>query len=753
MGDAARTAAAASRPRLNLAAAQRLAELAGYPVPFAVRAAAELGVADHLAAGPDLDELAGRLGCHARSLLRLLRTLATAELVVEHADGRFTLTADGELLRADHPYSVRDSCRLVPAEVDALALLDHAVRGEGPAFDLAHGMSFWDHLDRDADASLIFDRSQDVVARLQGLIVARARDWSSARTVVDVGGGDGTFLRTLLRRVRHARGICFDRPPVVATAATGNEEVDGRLTFAGGDFFAEVPAGGDVYVLNRVVYGWDDERAAALLQTVHAAMAADGTLLVMEPLAGESDAIFDLLMLALSHGRTRTAQELEALLNQAGFGLAERLPVTPFPVLEARPLPAAAPARAAGPRALPRRFDPVELAHLDDPYPTYAELRAAGPVCRGGAAQWVIPRHADVTALLRDPRLAPFRYPEAFAHLPESELVRSLAAGPASTFTGNVMGGLDGTAHTAVRRTFSRAFQPILLELRHTIEQISGALVDDVLQRDTFDAIDDLGIELTMRVLSTLFGIPEADRASAARHAIDLSNLFAIAIPDEERQVGNEAITSLRALFGSLLRAREERPGDDFISRLAQLPGVAELDRQQVVDNMAFIFFAGFETSLGLIGNGCDALLRFPDEQRRLREDRSLVPSAVEEFLRFEAPVQLVGRRTVDDIELGGRTIRKNRIVYLMLGSANHDEEVFHEPGRLDVARSPNRHLSFSSGAHHCLGTALARMEAAALFGELLHGTRELERAAAPKREPSVHLRRFESVPVAATPV
>ena len=168
------------------------------------------------------------------------------------------------------------------------------------------------------------------------------------------------------------------------------------------------------------------------------------------------------------------------------------------------------------------------------------------------------------------------------------------------------------------------------------------------------------------------------------------------------------------------------------------------------MDNAVFLFFAGFETTSNLIAAGCAALLEHPGELRRLRADASLVPTAVEEFLRYDAPIQSVARLVLEPIDVGGQTIRRNRVVVLLLGSANHDERQFDDSERLNVGRKPNPHVTFGGGIHHCLGATLGRLEAVTLFERLLKRFAVLEPAGPVVRRPSGGLRSYASVPVVA---
>jgi hypothetical protein len=319
-------------------AAARLARLAdGYLVTQLLHVCVALGVPDALAAGPrSATDLAGELGAVPGPLARVLRGLAAEEVLDELPDGRFALTPVGECLREGAPGSQRGA---VTARAElyyrAAAGLLQAVRAGGTPFDLVHGRPFFDELATAPERLAAFRASMaDRSAREAGAVVA-AYDLTPFGSVVDVGGGSGTLLRAIGDAVPSADLTLFDQPGVVA----GSD-----LRAVAGDFFAEVPAGADAYVLSRVLHDWDDEDARRILRTCRAAMRTDSVLLVVEAVLPERAADdpaavrMDLHMLVLLHGRERAADEYAALLEAAGLRLSRDVP-TPagVHVLEARP--------------------------------------------------------------------------------------------------------------------------------------------------------------------------------------------------------------------------------------------------------------------------------------------------------------------------------------------------------------------------------------------------------------------------------
>ncbi|WP_138757945.1 methyltransferase [Modestobacter altitudinis] len=319
-------------------AAARLARLAdGYLVTQLLHVAVALGVPEALAERPqDAAELATALGADPEALHRVLRGLASEEVLDELPDGRFVLTDTGQLLRPDVPGSLRGAVTArAQLYAPAVAGLADAVRSGGTPFELVHGRPFFDDLAAAPERLAAFQASMaDRSAREAGAVVA-GYDVSAFRSVVDVGGGTGTLLRAVLGRAPDADVVLVDQPEVVA----GSD-----LPAVAGDFFTAVPGGADAYLLSRVLHDWDDGDAVRVLRTCRQAMRPDSVLLVVEAVLPEravddpAAVRMDLHMLLLLHGRERTAAEYADLLAAAGLRLTADVPTSAgVHVLEARP--------------------------------------------------------------------------------------------------------------------------------------------------------------------------------------------------------------------------------------------------------------------------------------------------------------------------------------------------------------------------------------------------------------------------------
>lgn len=295
-----------------------------------IAVAARLGIADIVEQGPlTCEEIAEKADCHAGSLQRLLRVLGAFGIFAMTEDGRFTNSPMSDQLRTAHPMSLRHFCMLSGEEYyDAWGALLHTIRTGESAFPKVFGGSVYDLMDRNAETARVYDNAMQDLARPVGMLLARDYDFRSARKVVDVGGGSGVITRTVLKFYPHVEGVVVDREDVCTRAAAAvNGEFNGRLRYQSGDFFAEVPEGGDVYFLKNVLHNWNEESCAKILGTVRKAMTAEkARLLVIEPLVEAEDTSPRMLMNALFQivicqdgTRDRTQSEMRAMLAANGF--------------------------------------------------------------------------------------------------------------------------------------------------------------------------------------------------------------------------------------------------------------------------------------------------------------------------------------------------------------------------------------------------------------------------------------------------
>jgi cytochrome P450 len=358
-------------------------------------------------------------------------------------------------------------------------------------------------------------------------------------------------------------------------------------------------------------------------------------------------------------------------------------------------------------------FYPLDRRFYEDPYPQYRQLREKDPfhksMLTGG---WVLSRHRDISAVLRDPRfLADNRKLPEWPRFRE-EMIRSGALTEKEADQ-RMMLTSDPPDHTRLRSLINRAFTPRAVEaLRPRMEEIVEEQLSRAATDGRMDVIADLASPLPVIVISEMLGVPTADREQFTRWSHGVARSVGNVTTDEQR-IATGAERELRAYLAAIVEQRRREPREDLLSALvaAEQDG-DKLSMDEVYSMAVLLLVAGNETTTNLIGNGLIALLRHPEQAAALRENPSLAASAIEELLRFDSPVQMTTRFSLEDADIcDGRVVKGGKPVFLLLGSGNRDSEAFERPDELDVTRTDNRHLSFSNGIHYCLGAPLARAE------------------------------------------
>jgi cholest-4-en-3-one 26-monooxygenase len=387
------------------------------------------------------------------------------------------------------------------------------------------------------------------------------------------------------------------------------------------------------------------------------------------------------------------------------------------------------------------------------PHEWFAYLRQHAPAYwhdeRDGPGFWAITRHADCVAVNRDAqRFSSYRKGTFLWEMPEEQLEQHRL----------MMVTMDPPLHTRYRRLVNKGFTPRMIgELEQRIHAVADEIIDRVCGVGEADFVIDIAAELPLIVLAELLGVPSEDRVKM----FDWSNRM-VGREDAEYQVGHEAAEETAALaaaelFGyaaELYAAKRAAPGDDLMSVLTQV----ELDGERLSELELDLFFmllavAGNETTRNLMSGAMVAFSEFPDQWQRLRQDRSLLGSAVEEMLRYVTPVMNFRRQATEDSEIGGRTIREGDKVVFFHVSANRDETVFDDPSRFDIARTPNPHMAFGGGGpHFCLGANLARMEIRVMFEHLLDRLPDISVSGDVERLQSNFINGVKHLPVTFSP-
>lgn len=390
-------------------------------------------------------------------------------------------------------------------------------------------------------------------------------------------------------------------------------------------------------------------------------------------------------------------------------------------------------------------LDAAAPGFLDDPYPTYHALRAHDPVYLSPWGDWYLTRYADVAAVLTDKR---FQRESPGGANPISGDARAPTA--IDRMLSRWMVFIDPPAHTRLRRLVGKAFTPKLVAgLRSDISVIAGQLLDAALVHDEFDVIADFAYPLPVIVVSRILGVPEEDYGRLKDWSGQLTGALDSGDADELAS-GIRASEELLAYMAALVACRRRAPREDLISAmLADDSGDDALSEEELLANCVFLLWAGHETTKNLIGNGTLSLIRNPDEFARLATDPSLMESAVDELLRYESPIQKIGRWTREEVEVAGARIPAGCYVVSLLGAANRDPQQFSDPDRLHVGRRAGHGVAFGKGIHHCLGYGLAKLEGEVAFAALLERTVTIELGEAPPRwQANSSIRSLERLPV-----
>jgi unspecific monooxygenase len=382
-----------------------------------------------------------------------------------------------------------------------------------------------------------------------------------------------------------------------------------------------------------------------------------------------------------------------------------------------------------------------------DPWALYQRLHRRGPVRKGPYGLWLVASHAGITSILRD---APTTVDESQAEgIPGNTGDKET---PFGKLIDKTLLFTDPPDHSRLRRLVSRSFTPrTVTRLREPVAELVAKQLAELRPRGRADLIADFALPLPVAVICELLGLPQSERerfmawgrALAPRFDIDLFR------SEEVNRLGDEAATAMVEYFDDLLDHPERCDPEGLVPALVTAQDDDDrLDRMEVIALCGLLLLAGFETTTNLIGNGVHSLLQQPDQLAAWRDDRVDPALAVDELLRHDGPVQFTQRVLLDDVELEGNAMTSKSLIALLIGAGNRDPKVFDDPDRLDLARNPNPHLSFSTGIHHCLGAALARLEAELAVPALLRELPGLELAARPTWRQTFVLRGFTELPI-----
>lgn len=394
-------------------------------------------------------------------------------------------------------------------------------------------------------------------------------------------------------------------------------------------------------------------------------------------------------------------------------------------------------ARAFDLNNLPRGF-------LKNPFPTYHLLRQHDPVHLNPDGSYFLTRYDDVAAVYRDPR---------FSSDKKAAFKPKFGDGALYGHHTTTLVFRDPPDHTRLRNLIAPAFMPRpLAALAPKIDRVVDQLLDAAEDKGGMDVISDLAGALPIEVVGDMLGVPHEERGPLRGWSLLIlgalePKISALALAD-----GNRAVEDFTEYLRGLIARRRTQPNDDPSDILGTLIETLDQDEQiteyELLQNCIFLLNAGHETTTNLIGNGISALLDHPAEMQRLREDPGLIKSAVEEFLRFESSNQIGNRVTAEAVTVGGVDLPAGTQVALSIGGANRDPAQFPDPDRLDIGRTPNRHLAFAAGIHACAGMTLARMEGQSAIGRLVARFPNLCQDGAAVRGGRARFRGYASYPI-----
>jgi hypothetical protein len=381
---------------------------------------------------------------------------------------------------------------------------------------------------------------------------------------------------------------------------------------------------------------------------------------------------------------------------------------------------------------------------IDDPYPYLALLRKHDPVHELAPGLLFVTRYEDAVALYRDPRASADKRKEFRPKLGDSPLYEHHT-------TSLVFN--DPPLHTRVRRLIMGALtHRVIARMEQEVVVLVDGLLDRMAERGRVDLVDEFAAQIPVEVIGNLLDVPREEREPLRGWSLAILSALEPAPSAAVLERGNRATVDFLDYLDRLTTARRERPGNpdiDVLTRLIQgEPDGERLTQKELMHQCIFLLNAGHETTTNLIGNGVNSLFEHPGEMSRLVADPSLIVTAVEEFLRFEAPVQLNSRLAKADMEIGGRLVHAGTVVNLSVAAANRDSAQFPDPDRLDVGRKPNRHVAFGHSDHACAGMNVARLEARIAFTRLLARFPKIARGGVAERDRRIRFRGFKHLPV-----
>ena len=400
--------------------------------------------------------------------------------------------------------------------------------------------------------------------------------------------------------------------------------------------------------------------------------------------------------------------------------------------------------------ALAFDYQKIDKAYLDDPFPTYRALREHDPVHRNPDGTYFLTRYEDVVLAMRHPAMSSDK---------TVDFKPRFGDGPLYTHHTTSLVFNDDPYHSRVRKLMSEAFTPRkMAELDPIIDQIVDGLLERLEGQGEFDVLHDFALALPTEIIADMLGVPEEHRHKMHHYSTLILGALDPIVSDEKMQAGHEAVEEFGALLEELIAKRREQPtgaemGEVLVSLIFGEVDGERLSPVELVQNSIFLLNAGHETTANMVANGVGILLDNPDQLERLRDDPTLVKTAVEEFLRYQSPLQVGNRKAMEGVEFGPEgakvTLPAGAFIHTCIGGANRDPEVFDDPENVDIGRKPNPQIAFGIGKHICMGNTLGRIEGHTAIGKFVEKFPKLRLNGEKKFHGRARFRGLSQLPVA----
>ncbi len=398
--------------------------------------------------------------------------------------------------------------------------------------------------------------------------------------------------------------------------------------------------------------------------------------------------------------------------------------------------------------------DPFASASSDffrNPYPFYEQIRRRGNLVwsEAGEKRWIVVGYDAAVKILNDPRFS--------VKVPESQFAE---AGDISHITGyqdlvtgftKFMLAQDPPEHTRVRKLANKAFtRARVAELSGTVDEIINGLLNPMIERGNMDFIAEFAFPLPITLICGILGLPSSDHQRFRQWSERVIRTDDLVVDQADLEAGAQAAAELFDYLRALIARRRKEPGNDLLSAFVQAEEEGDtLSLDELLANMMLLIIAGHETTVNMLASGMLCMLKNPEAMSKLRQNPDFIPSAVEEILRFESPLQITIRYVLEDLQLEGHHLRREDKVCLIIGAINRDPQQFESPDVFNIERQPNKHLAFGQGIHFCLGAPLARFEGKSAFEKLLSRLHNIELAVDEvEYKPSTSFRALRSLPI-----